>query len=480
MSATELQQRAEQRARCELGLAPNSPFSAAEASVALKYALAERNSTERCAALGAQWDWSNTTDGASVHHALAHCPDYCSRLRELASEANMSQRLAPELCISPQPLPHAQLQALLPGAHNHAVLFASSQLFTHEFYPLAVDAFSCDSGQRGRPFFNVLGIRLDWIDPTGYAQRAIALDTEHNQLLEIPLERALPIHSAHFLSLGNDECALHEEWSTRLAIPQINPTTAAALADDKCATAQIWVDAGLPVPPFTSVGPCDTETAASFIKDHGQVVIKPNADSEGRGVTYLQNTADFAAYWRTNAGKKNALLQARRDRAFFKDPQTQAIHTLALRLNVGFDGIQRKVESGYAQIGSDLRSPASRGRGGAIAALAHIENNIVYQSEGNWRPLDLDKDFWRTATDRAERGAAIFVDLLFAGLDIIIDVCGDGRPKALLLEANPRPAGLCHARLLRDGQVRDGQAGVGEAMWNGLYTRLEQPTIAAF
>jgi hypothetical protein len=477
LSATERQQRAEQGARAELGLAPATPLEAAEASVALKCALNDENwsapPAQRLDMLCTQWDFSHIVDGDLLRYALVHSADYRRRLRELAAEALMSQRLAPELCISPHPLSHVQLQALLPGAHNHAVLFAAAQFFTHEFYPLAVDAFSFDSERQGRPFFNILGIHLDWLDPTGHAHRAIALDTEHNRLLEMPLDPTLPIHSAHFLSLGSDESALHNEWSTRLAMPQVNPAAAAALADDKCATAQVWSHAGLPVPPFISVEPRDIETATHFITTYGEAVIKPNAESEGRGVAYLQSPVDFAAYWRANHAEQNALLQARRDRVFFREPQTEAIHTLALRLNVGCDGIRWRVQSGYAQIGAHANSPASRGRGGAIIALAQLEHNLVYQNKGHWQPLCLDQNFWHETITRAESAAAAFANLLLVGLDLVIDLGDDGQPSALLLEANPRPAGLCHARLLRDGQ-----AGVGAAMWNGLYAQLEQTATA--
>ncbi len=480
MSSTERQQCAEQRARRELAMAADSPWSAAEASVALKYALVDLNSRgippqPHFDRLCAEWDWSNTSDGDSVRRALLYNSDYRRRLDELATESLMSQRLAPELGIMPHPLTPSQLHTLLPAEHNHAVLFASSLLFTHEFYPLVVDAFSFDSERRGRPFFNVLGIHLDWIDPMGHAQRAIAVDLEHNRLVEAPLERALPIHSAHFLCLGSGERARHKEWSTRLAIPQINPVTAAILADDKCATTSAWADAGLQTPPFIPIGPRDLQAAIQFVSTHGEAVIKPNADSEGRGVAYIQSPDDFAAYWRTTRSSQNALLQARRDRVFFKDPQTQTIRTLALRLNVGSDGVYRQVESGYAQLGAHTRSPASRGRDGAIAALADLENNLVYKSAGHWQPLFLGAHFWRETTTCAERGAAIFSDLLLVGLDLIIDVDGDGRPSALLLEANPRPAGLCHARLLRNGQ-----AGVGAAMWRGLHAHLAEPAIVAF
>ena len=164
----------------------------------------------------------------------------------------------------------------------------------------------------------------------------------------------------------------------------------------------------------------------------------------------------------------------RGETAFFLESHRRGQYALALRLNVGCDGVHWRVESGYAQLGSHANSPASRGRGGAIIALAQLEHNLVYQNKGHWQPLCLDQNFWHETTTRAESAAAAFANLLLVGLDIIIDLGDDGQPSALLLEANPRPAGLCHARLLRDGQT-----GVGTAMWNGLYAQLEQTATAA-
>jgi len=484
LNKTERQQCAEERARLELGLAPDAPFSAEETSVALKYAIIGKNGhaaplgAEQFNALCTEWDWSSTTDGDSVLYALEHCPDYGRRLGEIVIEARMSQRLAPELCIAPRPLADTQLRALLPATHNHAVLFAAAPLFTHEFYPLAVDAFSCDSARQGRAFFNVLGVHIDWIDSAGRARRVIALDMEHNQLIEMPLQHPLPINSVHFLCLGADERALHQQWSTRFSVPQINPAATATLSDDKGATTKAWSDMGLETPSFIRVGPRDTRPAARFMDTYGEVVIKPNSASEGRGVAYLQNPADFAAYWHTTDPAQNTLLQARRDRVFFKDPQTQAVHTLALRLNVGSDGAHRRVDSGYAQLGANTHSPASRGHDGAIIALSALQNDLVYQQGDQWQSLRLDINFWRETFIRAERGAALFADLLLVGIDLVVDIDVNGQVSALLIEANPRPAGLCHARLLCDGRGAD-QAGVGETMWMGLRSQLEQPTARA-
>ena len=486
MDKTEQQQRAERRARLTLGLAPSAPLAAEEISVALKYALIDECEASSAYSPGqldglcAQWEWSNTTAEASVYRALKHCPTYRKRLGELVVEAHMSQPLAPELCIAPRPLAASQLRALLPGLHNHAVLFAATPLFTHEFYPLAVDAFSYDSERQGSAFFNVLGIHLDWIETTGYVHRVIALDFESNRLVEAALQHPLPIHSVHFICLGTNERTLHQRWSASLSMPQVNPAATATLSDDKCATARAWSAMGLEIPPLLTVESCDTGAVARFIAAHGEVVIKPNFATEGRDIAYLQDPEDFETYSRTIPPEQNTLLQARRDRVFFKDMQTQVVRTLALRLNVGSDGVHRRVDSGYAQLGAHARAPASRGiDGGTIVALAALQDGLVYQSGGHWQSLRLGEDFWCEAFARAERGAALFAELLLVGIDLIIDIDENGQPSALLIEANPRPAGLSHAHLLLDDQVREDQAGVGETMWKGLYAQLEQATALA-
>ncbi len=455
-----------------LGLDSAASLRDEELSVAFKYALVdalsgwEEDGESALDALCAGWNWSASESASAARQALAYSAPFRQRLVELARDARMSQPLAPELCIAPHPPSAQRLRQLLPAAHNHAVVCAATALFTHELYPLVVDAFSADSTALGRAHFNVLGVHVDWIDDGNCARRAIFFDMESQRFVEAPLDAPLPIDSAHFLSLGRDEQALHRAWSARLSVPQVNPWDGARLADDKAATIVAWERCGLEVPTTCSVAVCDGDAARHFIERHAAVVAKPNDASEGRGVAYLDSPSDWMDYARTQTARGDALLQARRDGVFFRGHGEDAVRTLALRINVGTCGARRCADSHYVQLGTHDRSPASRGRGGRIASVASLRDQLVYRRDGAWQPIALDPVFWRETIEHAERAAALFADLLLVGIDLVIDVVA-GRPCAVLLEANPRPAGLCHAQ-----RMGDGKAGVSETLWNGLRARI--------
>ena len=90
--------------------------------------------------------------------------------------------MAPETCIDPAPATSAKLDEKLEGQWNHAVVFAASPLFTHELYPLAVDAFERDSNKYGKVYFNILGVHVDWFAPDGKILRLLYLDFANNAL----------------------------------------------------------------------------------------------------------------------------------------------------------------------------------------------------------------------------------------------------------------------------------------------------------
>ena len=93
---------------------------------------------------------------------------------------------------------------------------------------------------------------------------------------------------------------------------------------------------------------------------------------------------------------------------------------------------------------------------------ADLNGRLVYSQEGKWQPVELVPSFWDETLACAERAAAVFPDLALVGLDFVVDMKGH-RPTAIPIEANTRPAGLCHAR-----RTIDGRSGVSEGLWNDL------------
>ena len=190
--------------------------------------------------------------------------------------------------------------------------------------------------------------------------------------------------------------------------------------------------------------------------------LKPNGASEGRGVAYLHTPEEWLSYVKETSEQNDLLLQVRRDRVFFRDRERGSLHTLAVRVHVARCGASRRADSHYVQLGAHSDAPASRARGGRIVSAADLNDRLVYSQEGKWQPVELVPSFWDETLACAERAAAVFPDLALVGLDFVVDMKGH-RPTAIPIEANPRPAGLCHAR-----RTVDGRSGVSEGIWNDL------------
>ena len=378
------------------------------------------------------------------------------RLVELARDAQSSQPLAPEICLAPSPLGADALAPLLSGIHNHAVIFAQPALITHELYPLVVDAFTADSTAVGQAHYNVIGVHIDWIDDRHRMRRALFFDLHAQRFVEASLAVPQPIESAHFLSLGRDEQTLHAHWSAHLPVFQINPWAQAQRADDKHFTIKAWTQSGIDVPTTRPITTADASTVRTWLDHYGALVVKPNGASEGRGVAYLHTPEDWLSYVKEQSEQSDLLLQVRRDRVFFRDREQGSLHTLAVRIHVARCGASRRADSHYVQLGAHAHAPASRARGGRIVSAADLDDRLVYSQEGKWQPVELVPSFWDETLACAERAAAVFPDLSLVGLDFVVDMKGH-RPTAIPIEANPRPAGLCHAR-----RTIDGRSGVSE------------------
>jgi hypothetical protein len=402
----------------------------------------------------------------------SNAPLYRSRLLELARDRVLSERLAPEICLCPKTLPHGLSPPL--GTHVHAVIYGASKGFAHEFYPLVVDAYAHDAERYGEPRFQVLGVRFDGLSQDGFIQRAIVFDPERNLFLEGDLHEPLYPDSVHFLCLGERERELHADWAARFSCPQINPLPSSALADDKTATLLAWVARDVAIPRFRKIEPGDWNRAAELLSAWPELVVKPNRGTEGRGVSYCRSTNINArielrraleACWQDDDA---ALLQERRDGVLFRDPATGNRHTLALRLNGVFDGVRYRLASGFAQIGIDVEHPASRGRGGRMVSLAEVWPNLVARQSPEKSLPSPDEIFWSQLEASLERATGVFEGLMLIGLDVVLDLNERGELEPIFLEANPRPAGLCHSRLLSALPSRKDPPGVGTALWDGL------------
>jgi hypothetical protein len=174
--------------------------------------------------------------------------------------------------------------------------------------------------------------------------------------------------------------------------------------------------------------------------------------------------AEMVAHLEALWVQDEVLLQERADELLYRNPQTGTTHTLALRLNVAAaDGCYR-AESGYAQVGVRPDRPAAASQGGECRALDEVLPHLVRRDNG--QPVAMSAGAWAEVLAAAEAAAGLFAELLLVGIDLVLAIGESGEPVPVLLEANPRPAGLSHSRFVQ-GPER-GLPGVSLRMWDGL------------
>ncbi len=392
------------------------------------------------------------------------------RLIDVTMEAILSEPLAPELCIKLSATPQQELSVALQGTWNHAIIFASLIFFTHEFYPLAVDAFVHDSERFGRLRTNVLGAHVDWLTENGALTRIIYLDVVSGRLIETELTISLLPDSVQFLCLGRQEQEIHTAISQRINSVQVNPASISRLADDKAVTLSGWAVMGLEIPIYQEIAAGDLDAAFCFLDRFAEIVVKPNRGTEGDHVEFFrcdqtQSRTALESHLNCCWEQGTALVQQRRDGILFWNAASEATQTLALRLNVTFNGERYCLESGYAQLGADEQHPAACGRGGNIVTVDEALSSLTSRLG---KPVRLLASDWRRIRDQAEQAAVLFKGLLLVGLDVLLDYDEHGSIIPVFLEANPRPAGLSHSRLLTDDPFKPSQIGVSLNLWDCL------------
>lgn len=406
-------------------------------------------------------------DWESLGRSLVTSPHYRHRLIDLALEAVLSEPLAPVLCIKLASSCSAELSAALPGTWHHAVIFASPVCFTHELYPLIVDACVHDSERFGYAQTNVLAAHIDWLDGHGQLTRILYLDFSLGRFIETDLDVAMRPDSVQFLCIGSEERENHAAMSQYFTCVQVNPASVSRLADDKAATLAAWSALGLDVPAYQEIAPGDWAAAFRFLDNFTEIVVKPNQATEGEHVVFFRRgqahaRQELARHLECCWAQGSAIVQQRRDSVCFRNPVSGIDQSLALRLNLAFDGARHRVESGYAQLGQDGRHPAACGRGGRIVAIDEALSGLT----SGGKPIRLDVADWNRICEQAERAASLFDGLLLMGLDVLLDQDPHGNISPVFLEANPRPAGLSHSRLLADDPCMPAQIGVSLKLWD--------------
>jgi hypothetical protein len=409
---------------------------------------------------------------------LAAHPWIPRRLVDLALDDLLSERMAPPLAL---PLAH---ERLADDARLHGLVFSAFPHITNELYPLLVDAAVAELEGCWRGL--ALGVHVDWLRD-GRPTRAIIYDVETNSLIEADLDDAPRLATAQALMLNlRAEGANHARIEAALhGARLLNPLAGARRLDDKTDTARVWSSATLPTPRCLLVAEetPDAETDAFRASLGPRAIRKPVDGTEGRGVEIIDAEGSpiaepplgCAGCGHADAPKPEPRVPTPESRPYLLCEERGNLRVasscgpvrLTVRLNVTWDGRSAIAESGYAQVAASPHSVASVGRGGRIAALTGAWDELCTEDGTPFAPTRED---WDRLLAVAQSGVAALATALrddmpaLVGVDLLLDLDEAGHLAPVLLEANPRPAGLSHARLLTpDGQTRE--PGVSARLW---------------
>ena len=462
-------------ARQALGYPADTPFPAEGVATAYKFALVAGLS-EACGGSRARAELAH--DAVDLLTRLMQCaraaghpletvsqPGELPRRRivDLALDALGSEPLCPEMLLPTQP-------RALSAAPVFALIFTAFPYCGHELYPLLVDACVADfPGQ-------VIGVHAGWLRQ-GAACRAISFDARRGVLVEADCPAPVPLAGAQVLALRLTAEAEDHRRITRLlgAVPVANPYVGARTLDAKAETAAIWRQHGLPTPavyycPRHAPVSCLPEALAALGMAAGvPLVIKPADGTEGRGVAFFTGEPAEADRRR---GHLAALLEAG-PALVMAERGSLRVHgdlRCVVRLNVCCDGRHAWAESGYAQVAGSPDGVASAGRGGRIVPLDTLWRQL-YRADGT--PVVPSAHDWRHLLATAEAGALALANALggampvLVGIDLLLDAAPDGGIAPVLLEANPRPAGMSHSRYVTPTGPTD-EPGVTQRLWTLL------------
>lgn len=476
-----------QRAKVELGVT-NEPLADEQLGVGVKYALLDRL-LDRVGSLAdarsraregqsyrvvlramAEEDLPELLDYARLTEHSLHAPWLTSsamqsRLIDVMLDALFSEPLAPELVF-----PSAEES--LPAGSLHGLIFSTFSHITHELFPLMVDAYVAN------PELTVVGVHLDWLED-GRARRVIRFDITRQQLREISVSGAARLISAQALALNLSHEALDHDLAEAL-LPEarmLNPCAGAMILDDKVRTASIWRAAGLSTPAFLALPRARNSQAArdalaSFIATQGKrIVLKPTDGTEGRHVgifDFAQGEQRAAAFRHLDLLLSGGAVLALEERGLLRYTGEHGPVRVAVRINVCWDGARAWVESGYAQVAAHSTGIASAGQGGRVLALAELWPRLCRE---NGQPFAPTRDDWACLLATAREGTTALANSLtsampaLVGLDLLLDLDEDDHLFPVLLEANPRPAGMARCALLSADGPTD-EPGIAPHLWD--------------
>ncbi len=437
---------------------------------------------------------------------------YLKRIAEIAVERLRGGPEAPALRIAPKPLTRYNIKEALEEGLNFGLIFGAESIYFQDTV-LAFQADEARSRSQQARKVNVLGVHVGWLTESGEATRSLLVD-KTGLVKEAQFEEAIPLHVVQTLHLPRiGEILLHQQVSQLFenkGIGQINPYGASARASDKAWTHQLWeqcpgnkiLSPASQLIVRTSTVQEALTTLRTFIEKVGGrqglrvlgVVLQPNKGTEGYMVEGFEVAPakiyeideDHLAVQHLMAILKedDALLREERGNVRFYSDETpeernRGYRRVALRVNVTWDGSGFFAESGYAQVSKDAQTfAASRGRGGSIVDIDEALLNLYYPRDGAWaRLIPTEVDIARIKQAAVNALQALNTGLLekdylkMAGIDLVLEVEDaeeERRIQPVVLEANPRPAGLSHLREIREIWGEKPKPMISTALFNAI------------
>ena len=407
---------------------------------------------------------------ANVGRQIPSDRDYLTRIAQVAYERYTARHIdenAPTVTIVLAPLTKRRINELLGIRPNYAMVFgAESIYFQDTVHALALDSH-CHGG------VNVLGVHTDWIAPDGRNVRRALLIDETGIVKEMAFAELVPVHIVQILHLSlKNEQKIHRELSLRFCnagIPQINPyADSSERADNKACTHALWekYEREIASPKYVlipqgnsweEISQCLGSLAEAM--DKSELVVQTNRGTEGYMVEKFNIRAasglDFAlSYIRDRVlSEDDAIVREKRGNVRYRDESLASLLNVTFRVNVAWNGSDFVAESGYAQIAKDDTTfAASRGRGGRIMDINEALSNLYCARDGKcvrFIPADGDVAAMKNAAIRAadalNAGLSVGNYLKLMGIDILLEVDKNGSLTPVVLEANPRPAGLSYS-----------------------------------
>jgi len=437
---------------------------------------------------------------------------YLKRVAEIAVERLCGGPEAPSLRIAPKRLTRYDIKEALGEGLNFGLIFGAESIYFQDTV-LAFQADEARSRLHQARRVNVLGVHMRWLTEAGEATRSLLVD-KTGLVKEVQFEEAVSLHVVQTLHLPRaGEILLHQRISQLFenkGIDQINPYGASARADDKAWTHCLWeryLGDKILSPDFQLIGRTSTVQQAltalrTFVEKIGRrqglqvlgVVLQPNKGTEGYMVerfevdpakTYeIDEDHPVVHHLMALLKEDDAILREERGNVRFYSDETpeernKGYRRMALRVNVAWGGSGFFAESGYAQVSRDAQTfAASRGRGGSIVDIDKALLNLYYPRDSTWvRLIPTGADIARikqaavNALQALNAGLPKGGYLKMVGIDIVLEVEAaeeEGIIQPVVLEANPRPAGLSHLREIQEISGEKPKPMISTALFNTL------------